>query len=149
MSAPTPQEARGLLDRADAVGLDDDGARRVHARVAVGYGVALGVFGAVAWAVAGTRWGGVVTFAVQLAYLVAIVALARHRERAARTVPRRARRVAVVGALGSGVPLLALLWFVFLGDPPTPPPLLVALAGLVIAAPAVVAGASIRRGPGR
>ncbi|MFE5307498.1 hypothetical protein [Isoptericola sp. NPDC056605] len=34
--------------------------------------------------------------AVQMAYLVAIVAFARHRERAAWTVPRGARRIAVV-----------------------------------------------------
>ncbi|MEU2202427.1 hypothetical protein [Isoptericola sp. NPDC019482] len=149
MSGPTPHEARQLLERAGAVGLEDDGARRVHARVAVGYGVVLGVFGAVAWSVDDTRWGGVVTFAVQLGYLVAIVALARHRERAARTVPRRARRIAVVGVLGSGVPLLTLLWFVFLGDPPAPSPLLATVAGLVIAAPAVVAGARIRTGPVR
>lgn len=149
MSGPTPHEARQLLERAGAVGLEDDGARRVHSNVAVGYGVVLGVFGAVVWAVADMRWGGIVTFAVQLAYLVAVVALARHRERAARTVPRRARRIAVVGVLASGVPLLALTWFVFLGDPPTPSPLLAALAGLVIAAPAVVAGLLIRRGDRR
>jgi hypothetical protein len=149
MTGPTPHEARRLLGRASAVGLDDDGARRVHARVALGYGVVLGAFGAVAWTVAGTRWGGVVTFAVQLAYLVAILALVRHREHAARTVPRRARRIAVVGVLGSGVPLLALTWFVFLGDLSRPTTWLAVLAGVLIASPAVAAGCLIRRGSGR
>lgn len=149
MSGPTPHEARQLLDRAGAVGLEDEGARRVHARVAVGYGVVLGVFGAVAWAVVGTRWGGLVTFAVQLVYLAAIVTLSLQRESRARTVPRRARRIAVVGVLGSGVLLLALTWFVFLGDPPRPATWLAVLAGLVIASPAVAAGRVIGRGRDR
>ncbi|MFI2103127.1 hypothetical protein ACH436_07535 [Isoptericola sp. NPDC019693] len=146
MTGPTAQQASAYLERADEVALEDDRARRVHSRVSIGHGLVFGTFAAGVWVADGTRWGGLVTFGAQIVFLVAVLVLTRHRETAVRTVPRRARRIAAVGTICSGIPFLALTWFVFIVDLPLPAPLLAALAGLVIAAPAVVAGLLIRRG---
>ncbi|WP_278234624.1 hypothetical protein [Isoptericola sp. AK164] len=90
-------------------------------------------------------WRGLVSVALPWAMLGAIVAATVYRERRTRNWPRRARRTALVGVLGTGVLFVVVATSVYLGGAAAPTAWVSVGVGAVVALPGVVAGVLIAR----
>ncbi|QKE85572.1 hypothetical protein [Arthrobacter sp. NEB 688] len=153
MNDITPQQAREQLAHAEAATGRRDAERRVHALATAAFGLLIGVFLAVSRISEDTRYESVVI----AFYALALVALTTWQTRGARAWPRHARRTSWVG-LGTTMVLFLAAVMVFnvremqqerAGLPQTENIGLLVLAGLLVAAPMVLAGLRIRRGDQR
>ncbi|WP_418275712.1 hypothetical protein ACNHYB_12750 [Isoptericola jiangsuensis] len=143
--APTHRDASHLLSQAGATTVERPGDRRTHATSVAAVGLLWGLWAGAYWATAGARWEGLITAALQVVALVALIALVVHRERRVRTVPRGVRRTAMVGALCTGLLfLVAAFPTVDRGAGGLPAALAIAVG---VAAPAVWAAARVARAP--
>jgi hypothetical protein len=138
----TPEQARRQLAHADARPLASRRDRRVHAVGTALFGLTGGVFMA-----SQNMASGLADALISAAFLVLLVAEGAWIERAARTVPRRARRWSRVGLAGSLLLALGVVlpWLNLQAqsEPNTWP--MVALGGLVVAVPSLLAAAAIVR----
>jgi hypothetical protein len=153
MNDITPQQAREQLAEAEAATDRRAGDRRVHALATAGFGLLVGAYLAVSRLAEGTAWQtSATTF-----YVLLLFALAAWQTRGASTWPRHARLTSWVGL---GVTMLLLLAAMMAfnvreaqqeadGLVPTENVALLALAGLVVAAPMLVAAVRIDRGERR
>ncbi len=154
MNDMTPDQAQAQLDRAEAARVGTDGDRRVHGLATAAFGLVVGAYVALTRVVDGT-WA---EYAVLGGYVVLLFGLVWWQKRAARTIPRHARRTGYLGLAGSIVLMLAtVVWLNVrqagyraeeLPDQPEQPLVLLAVA-LVVALPLLVAGLRIVRGPRR
>jgi len=137
----TPQEAREQLAAAEAATDRRAGDRRVHALATAGFGLVIGAYLAVSRLVEDTSAETLVV----VCYVLLLLGLAGWQTREARTWPRRARRTSYVGLGVTVVLFLGAVIAFNVVDAQQEVPLLV-LAGLVVAAPMLVAAALIERG---
>ena len=149
MNDITPQQAREQLAEAEAATDRRGGDRRVHALATAGFGLVVGAYLAVSRVTEDTAW----EIPVIALYVLLLLALAAWQTRGAHTWPRHARRTSRIG--------LAVTMVLFLGAvvafnvreaqqeldglAPTESVALLVLAGLVVAAPMVVAAVMIDR----
>ncbi len=152
MNDITPQQAREQLAQVEAATDRRAADRRVHALATAGFGLAMGAYLSVYRVVDGTGW----QTPALLAYVFGLLALAGWQTRAARSWPRNARRASYLG-LGATVVLFmaAVMTFNYReaqreldGTGAGESVLLLVLAGMVTAAPMVVAALRIRRSTG-
>ena len=153
MNDITPQQARAQLAEAEAATDRRAGDRHVHALATAGFGLLVGGYLAVSRLAEGTAWQApAVAF-----YVLLLLALAAWQTRGASTWPRHARLTSWVGL---GVTMLLLLAAMMAfnvreaqqeadGLVPTESVALLVLAGLVVAAPMLVAAVLIDRGERR
>lgn len=153
MNDITPQQAREQLDLAGEAATRHRPDRRVHATATAGFGLLIGAYLAVSRLAEGTGWETpVLTF-----YVLLLLALTLWQSRGTRTMPRHARRTAWVGLATTMVLFLtAIVAFNVReaqreldGVAATENALLLVVAGLVVAAPMLVAARSILRGDRR
>lgn len=149
MTDITPQQAREQLAEAEAATDRRAGDRRVHALATGGFGLLVGAYLAVSRLVEGSSWETL----VMVLYVLLLLGLAGWQTRGANTWPRRARRTSWIG--------LGITMVLFLGaviglnvweaqeavgaTVPTDDVALLALAGLVVAAPMLGAAVLINR----
>jgi hypothetical protein len=149
----TPQQAREQLAQADAATDRRSGDRRVHALATAGFGLLIGGYLAVSRLVEDTSWQ---TLAIVF-YVLLLLGLAGWQTRGASTWPRRARRASWVGL---GTTMALFLGAVIALNVSDAQPgagttassdnvALLVLAGLVVAAPMLVAAVLIDRGERR
>ncbi len=150
MNDITPQWAREQLAEAEAATDRRAGDRRVHALATAGFGLLVGAYLAVSRLAEGTAWQ---TPAITC-YVLLLVALAAWQTRGASTWPRHAR---LSSWIGLGVSMLLLMAAIMALDVlearqeadgwvATGRVALLVLAGLLVAAPMLVAAVRIDRG---
>lgn len=153
MNDITPQQAREQLAHAEAATSRRSDDRRVHALATAGFGLLVGGYLAVSRISEDTSWETVVI----AFYVLLLLALTRWQTRGARTWPRFARRTSWLG-LGGTVTLflVAVIGFNIReagqqldGVAQTENLGLLLLAGIVVAAPMLVAALAINRGERR
>ena len=101
-------QARAALAEADRTELSTDRDRRVHAFATAGFGVGMGLFVGAHRVVDGHPWGET---GLLVLYVATLGVMAFLQKRAARTVPRNARRTGHIG-LGASVAAMwaAIIW---------------------------------------
>lgn len=138
----TPDQARDQLGGRDSRSLRSTHDRRIHALGTVVFGLNVG-----AWAATQNAFDGVSRFVMAAIFMVIFIAVTIWTERAARTVPRRARLWSRLGFAASLIlGLFAVLpWLNVQAqtEPNTWPMLLV--AALIISTPSLLAAAVIAR----
>ncbi|MGG5257932.1 hypothetical protein [Phycicoccus avicenniae] len=150
MNDITPQQAREQLAHAEAATGRRDAERRIHALATAGFGLLVGAFLAVSRVTEDTRYESVVI----AFYVLLLLALTTWQTRGARAWPRNTRRTSWIGL---GVTMVLFLAAIIAfnvreaqqeldGVPQTENVGLLVLAGLVVAAPMVLAAVRIRRG---
>lgn len=150
MNDLTPQQARERLAHAEAATGRRDAERRVHAWATAGFGAAMGAYLSLSRATDDTPFEQ----PVLVAYALAIVGLATWQTRASQAWPRHARRAGYVGlGVTFGLFLVAVIGLNVReaeqkmdGLAPSENPWLLVLAGVVVAAPMLLAAVRIRRG---
>lgn len=150
MNDITPQQAREQLARAEAATGRRDPERRVHALATAGFGLLVGAYLAVSRISEDTQWEAVVI----AFYVLLLLALTTWQTRGARAWPRNTRRTSWVGLAATMVLFLAAVMAFNVreagqeldGVPQTENVGLLVLAGVVVAAPMVLAALRIRRG---
>ncbi|GIL35458.1 hypothetical protein PDTK01_15340 [Phycicoccus sp. DTK01] len=153
MNDITPQQARERLAHAEAATGRRDAERRVHAWATAGFGAVMGAYLSLSRATDDTP----LEQPLLVAYVLAVAGLATWQTRASRAWPRHARRAGRIG-LGTtfGLFLVAVIGLNIReaeqkmdGLAPSENPWLLALAGVVVAAPMLLAAVRIRRGDPR
>jgi cytochrome bd-type quinol oxidase subunit 2 len=146
----TPDQAQDQLDRARNTRLATARDRQVHAVATAAFGVIVGVYVAIGRAVDGTGWAESLLLS---GYALLLMVLAFWQTRAARTVPRHARRTGHIGLAGTVVLMLAAITWLNVrqsGDPGRPEHWWVlVLTALVVALPMLIAGHRIFHGDRR
>jgi hypothetical protein len=146
----TPQEAREQLARAGDTGIDDAPDRQVHGLATMAVGLVIGLYVAVQQRFDGAPWEG----ALVGGYVVVLGAVALWQGRAG-VVPRRSRRVGRIGLTGTVAAMLVAIVVLNVreasrevaGSAGAPESLgVLALTGVLVALPMLVAGLMVRRG---
>ena len=137
-----PDGARAALERARSSGLAGDRDRRVHGLATAGFGLLIGAYAAA------TRADALEDNSAVLAagYVVIALLIAAWQRRSARAVPLGARRVGWIGIATTVAALIVALGVVntiYRSTGETP--IALALMGIAVALPMVVAGLIIAR----
>lgn len=146
MSAPPPEPTQDQIDDFLAtvrLPLVTDAARRSHALLAAAHGGPFGLFASGHLLAEGSSWAGLWWMVLQIGFLGGLLVLVVWRRRLGHRIPAEDRRREFVGVIASGVLALALVTWAQLGGAPTVDPLAAVGAGLLTAAPCVVAARRI------